>query len=76
MLVQPGGTEQTLNGYKFHKPHLIDPQAQFEKAVEAFDGNGFIVLVDDKQSESLDDQVALRPETTVTFLKLVPLVGG
>lgn len=76
MLVQPGETEQTLNGFKFHKPRPVDPQAQYKKAIEAFEGNGFIVLVDDRQVKSLDDEIALRPETTVTFLKLVPLVGG
>jgi hypothetical protein len=76
MLVQPGEAERTLNGYKFHKPRAIDPQAQFEKVVEAFHGNGFIVLVDDRQVSTLDDEIALRPETSVTFLKLIPLVGG
>lgn len=76
MLVQPNDTERTLNGFKFHKPRLVDPILQYEKALEAFEGNGFIVLVDDHQIESLDMEIALRPETSVTFLKLVPLVGG
>jgi len=76
MLVQPSDTERTLNGFKFHKPRLIDPITQYEKAIETFEGNGFIVLVDDRQVEHLDDEIALHPETTVTFLKLVPLVGG
>jgi hypothetical protein len=76
MLVQPNDTERTLNGFKFHKPRLVDPIIQYEKALEAFDGNGFIILVDNHQIESLDTEIALRPETSVTFLKLVPLVGG
>jgi hypothetical protein len=76
MLVQPSDTERTLNGFKFHKPRLVDPVAQYEKAIESFVGNGFIVLVDDRQVESLEDEIALHPETSVTFLKLVPLVGG
>ena len=76
MLVQPGEAERTLNGFKFSSPRQVDPQAQFEKAVEAFEGNGFIVLVDDRQVETLDDEIALHPETSVSFLKLVPLVGG
>ena len=76
MLVQPNDTERTLNGFKFHKPRLVNPITQFQKAIEAFEGNGFIVLVDNMQVESLDTQIALRPETAVTFLKLVPLVGG
>ena len=76
MLVQPNDTERTLNGFKFHKPRLVDPETQFEKALEAFLGNGFIILVDDRQVESLETEIALYPETSVTFLKLVPLVGG
>lgn len=76
MLVQPNDTERTLNGFKFHKPRLVDPVTQYEKAVEAFEGNGFVVLMDDRQIESLDTEIALHPETSVTFLKLVPLVGG
>lgn len=76
MLVQPNNTEKTLNGFKFSKPRLVDPEAQYEKAIEAFEGNAFIVLVDNLQVENLDTQISLRPETSVTFLKLVPLVGG
>lgn len=76
MLVQPSNAEKTLNGFKFSKPRLVDPALQYEKAIEAFERNGFIVLVDNMQVESLDTQIALCPETAVTFLKLVPLVGG
>jgi hypothetical protein len=76
MLVQPNDTERTLNGFKFHKPRLVDPATQYKKAIEAFEGNGFIVLVDDHQIDSLDTEISLHPETSVTFLKLVPLVGG
>ena len=53
MLVQPNDTERTLNGFKFHKPRLVDPITQYEKAIEAFAGNGFIVLVDDNQIEQI-----------------------
>ena len=76
MLVQPNDAERTLNGFKFHKPRFVDSVEQYEKAIEAFKSNGFIVLVDDYQMESLDTEIALQPETSVTFLKLVPLVGG
>jgi len=35
-----------------------------------------MVLVDDRQAESLDEDIVVKPETRVSFLKLVPLVGG
>jgi len=76
MLVQPHEAERTLNGFRLPTPRFIDPQTQFEKAIEAFEGNGFVVLVDERQVVSLETQIALRPETTITFLKLIPLVGG
>ncbi|HEX6684087.1 MAG TPA: hypothetical protein VF062_14885 [Candidatus Limnocylindrales bacterium] len=58
------------------KPRHVDPEKQFAKAVEAFSRNGFIVLVDDLQVEELDTMLDLRMGTEITFLKLVPLVGG
>src|SRR5512138_3487770 len=59
MLVQPSDAEQTLNGFKFYTPRPVDPQMQYKKAVEAFEGNGFIVLVDDRQIENIDTEIAL-----------------
>src|SRR5512142_3273495 len=60
MLIQPNDTERTLNGFKFHKPRLVNPVTQYDKAIEAFEGNGFIILVDDHQVESLDTEIALQ----------------
>jgi len=60
----------------------IDWKAQFETACEAFRQNRVLILVDDRQVERLDQTIDLRPAdgdrpaTSVTFLKLTPLVGG
>ena len=75
-LVQPTDTERTLNGFKFRKKRTLDWQEQFEKAIEGFQRNAFILLVDDTQIEDLDHVIPILPETSVTFVKLVPLVGG
>jgi hypothetical protein len=75
-LVQPSDAERSLNGFKMRKRRMIDPEKQFELAKRAFYSNGFILLVDDRQVDELDEEVEIRPHTTVTFLKLVPLVGG
>lgn len=75
-LVQPGDAERTLNGYRLSKQRLLNAEAQVQKATQAFESNGFIVLVDDHQAESLDQVIELTPESQVTFLKLLPLVGG
>jgi hypothetical protein len=75
-LVQPDDTEQTLNGYRLRQPRQIDWNIQFKKACDAFERNGFFVLIDDQQAMSLDQQVVLRPETNVSFVRLMQLVGG
>jgi len=75
-LVQPTDTERTLNGFKFRTRRNLDWQEQFDKAVEGFQRNAFILLVDDSQVDDLEQLIAISPETQVTFVKLVPLVGG
>src|SRR5688500_3107023 len=44
-LVQPTGAEQVLNGFKLPKRRVIDENEQCELAIEAFDRNGFLILV-------------------------------
>jgi hypothetical protein len=75
-LVQPTDAEMTLNGCKPRKARTIDWKKQYEKAVEAFQTNGVLILVDDKQAESLEDEIVVAPDTRVSFLRLTPLVGG
>ena len=75
-LVQPTGAEQTLNGYKLKKRREIDWKKQFDLACEAFVRNGFFILVDEHQVESLDEEIVLEAGTQVSFVKLTPLVGG
>jgi hypothetical protein len=75
-LVQPTDSERTLNGYRLKQPRAIDATAQLAKALDAFQGNQIIMLVDDRQVESLDEEITLQPDTRVSFLRLMPLVGG
>ena len=75
-LVQPTDAEQTLNGYRLRRARRLDWEAQYERALKAFESNGILLLVDDRQVTDLDEVVDLRHDSTVTFLKLVPLVGG
>jgi hypothetical protein len=75
-LVQPSDAERSLNGFKMRKRRRIDPERQFELARRAFYRNGFILLIDDRQVDEFEEEIEIRADTTVTFLKLVPLVGG
>jgi len=75
-LVQPTDAEQTLNGFHVRDHRQIDWKKQFDRACDAFERNGFFVLVDQRQPESLDEEITVGPDTRVSFVKLVPLVGG
>ncbi|WP_217209325.1 hypothetical protein [Streptomyces sp. AC550_RSS872] len=75
-LVQPQDAERVLNGYAMRTARRLDPETQTELALRAFAGNGFLVLVGDRQATDLDDEVELALGTEITFLKLVALVGG
>ncbi|WP_147132028.1 hypothetical protein [Stackebrandtia albiflava] len=75
-LVRPTDAEVAINGFRMRERRRVDPEKQYELAVESFGRNGFVVLVDDRQIEELDAEIEIRQGTEITFLKLVPLVGG
>lgn len=75
-LVQPTESERVLNGYRLRPTKLIDAEQQTYRALEAFQNNGFFLLVNDRQVESLDEEVWLGAGATASFVKLTPLVGG
>jgi hypothetical protein len=75
-LVQPTEAERVLNGYKLRAKRKIDWQEQYQRALEAFERNGFFVLVGDKQATSLDQEFEVKVDTEVSFVRLLPLVGG
>ena len=75
-LVQPDETEATLNGYRLRQRRQIDWRKQAELALQAFENNAFFVLVDDRQVESLNEIIEVEEKTQITFIKLLPLVGG
>jgi hypothetical protein len=77
-LIKPTEAEATLNGYEYrvlrNKP--VDADEQCLKARLAFESNGFLMLVGDRQVESLDEPIRITPRLRVGFVKLMPLVGG
>lgn len=75
-LVQPTDAEASLNGYRLRKPRQLDADAQCAKARDAFEKNGFFMLADDRQVESLDEEIVVAADVRISFVKLVPLVGG
>ncbi|MGB1206821.1 MAG: hypothetical protein ACPG5B_14325 [Chitinophagales bacterium] len=72
-LVLPTNLEKRLNNKKAPK---IDVEKQLYIALQAFQNNGFFILVDDEQVEELEDKFLIDETTQVSFIKLTPLVGG
>lgn len=58
------------------KARLIDAEAEFRKALEAFARNRFVMLFDERQVEGLEDELTVTPQSEVVFLHLTPLRGG
>ncbi len=76
-LVQPEGIERELNGARpGSRSRPVDWKAQFARATEAFDAGQILILIDDRQAESLDETFTIRPDSDVSFLRLSLLVGG
>ena len=76
-LVAPEGAERALNEPKLNRKHgPIDWRKPYERAVEAFEAHRILILIDERQAESLDETFAIHPSTSVTFIRLALLVGG
>jgi hypothetical protein len=72
-LVVPTEREQSLNS---RSRKLIDAGRQLAAAIEAFERNRILVVVDKQQVLDLDQPLIITPDSEVRFIKLVPLVGG
>ncbi len=75
-LVQPDEAEKALNGWTLKKPRTLEWKRQFDRALEAFDKSQILVLVNDRQAGSLEEEFVVAPDTRITFLRLTLLVGG
>lgn len=61
---------------RLREPAVPDREAAHRAALAAFAAGRIILLVDDRQIEGLETRIGLSDTTEVTFLQLVPLVGG
>ncbi len=75
-LVKPTDAEADLNGYRMRTARRLDWEKQADAAEAAFLRNGFLLLIGDRQILDLDTEIDLMADPVVSFVKLVPLVGG
>ncbi|MEP2279982.1 hypothetical protein [Maribacter sp.] len=76
-LIQPSEAEKTLNGFKLkNRGKKIDIEKQILVALDAFQKNGYFILIDNKQAEDLEQEVLVSKTTEIAFVKLTQLIGG
>jgi hypothetical protein len=61
---------------KLKKHLIVDVEKQCYIALDAFQKNGFMMLIDNRQAEDLLETVLIQPKTVLSFIKLTALVGG
>ncbi|MFI6500346.1 hypothetical protein [Nonomuraea typhae] len=75
-LIRPTDAEAELNGYRMPTARKLNWERQADAAEAAFTRNGFLLLIGERQIEDLDTEIDLTADPVVSFVKLVPLVGG
>lgn len=74
-LITPKFKEQILNVAN-KKKKIIDAEQQIYVALDAFQKNGFFVLIDDIQVEDIDAKISVKQDSKISFVKLTQLIGG
>ena len=54
----------------------ISIEAEAAKALQAFQKKGFKMFVDGNEVGDLEEDISLTDKTTISFIRLIPLVGG
>lgn len=54
----------------------VDEEVAVATAIQAFEDGLYLVIIDGQEQRELDCEVYLRPDSHITFLRLVMLAGG
>jgi hypothetical protein len=54
----------------------MSEEASIATALQAFEDELYLVLIDGEEQRELDRQIYLQPDSRVTFLRLAMLAGG
>ena len=54
----------------------VNPEEAVGTALQAFEDGIYLVFLDDEEQRDLDKQVFLRPDSKLTFVRLVMLAGA
>ena len=71
--------ERKLNAKQGHievSGRQLDLDSEIQKALDGFRRNAFFVIIDGEQYTDLERELIWHKKLEVTFLRLIPLVGG
>jgi hypothetical protein len=54
----------------------VDVEQAIGTAMEAFEDGLYLVIVDSQEQRSLDNQIFLKPDSRIAFVRLTMLAGG
>lgn len=54
----------------------VDTEDAVAAALQAFADRLYLVFLDGRQVEALDEEIAIHDDSHLTFVRLVPLIGG
>ncbi|MEO6891426.1 MAG: hypothetical protein ABI324_20760, partial [Ktedonobacteraceae bacterium] len=49
---------------------------EVRRACRAFKKQAYLIITDGRRMTSLDEKILFRPGSSVTFIRLIPLIGG
>lgn len=75
-LIQPTAAVMSLNGYRMQERRPVDPDAQCQAAIRAFEAKEIFVLLRKTLLGTLDDVVELKDDPQVTFIRMAQVVAG
>lgn len=58
------------------EPQQVDEDEAVATALQAFEDGLYLAVIDGQDHRQLDDQVFLRPDSQLTFVRLTLLAGG
>jgi hypothetical protein len=58
------------------RPPQISKEGEIKKARDAFVSGVYMIVVDGHQAEDLNEVLTLKPNSKVTFIRMMPLRGG
>ncbi len=76
VLVERDEKERLLNGERSLNQPPLDVEEQFRRACQAFQAQRVILLLGERQALALEEPVEVASGSEITFLRLVPLIGG